>query len=241
MKIKKLVVGTSMLVCTLMLSATSVVAEEIQAKSEVSIDVTPGELELVAARPLEFGEIKYSSTKQSIPARINNIHSYRSAFVEPLPQGWAGGPSNPSLIDIKDDRVVEKHNWVLLASMAPLKNKKTGFEITNANLILKNPTDHYKQLAAYNGAIQLKSDNTSVPIVLTAGDYGQGRHAISFFNNLDIVGASENNYAIYPGPYTTNDIILEIPSGTPSQEGSLSTEITWTLTDTPGEFPIEVE
>lgn len=241
MKIKKLVVGTSMLVCTLMLSATNVVAEEISAKSEVSVDVTPGELELVAARPLEFGEIKYSSTKQSIPVKINDINSYRSAFLEPLPMGWTGGPINPSLIDIKDDRVMEKHTWQLVASMAPLKNKKTGFEITNAKLILQNPIDHYKQMTAYTNSFELKSNNTPVQIMYATGDYAPGRHSIGFFENIKLVGAQQNNYALTPGPYTTNDITLEIPSGTSDQEGSLSTGITWTLTDTPGEFPIEVE
>ncbi|EOH95730.1 hypothetical protein UAY_03156 [Enterococcus moraviensis ATCC BAA-383] len=241
MKIKKLVVGTSMLVCTLMLSATSVAAEEIQAKSEVSIDVTPGELELVAAHPLEFGEIKYSSTKQEIPVRINDINSYRSAFLEPLPIGWTGGPINPSLIEIKDDRVMENHTWQLVASMAPLKNKTTGSEITNAKLILKKPIDHYNQLTTHTNSFELKSNNTPVQIVHATGDYAPGRHAISFFENIKFVGAQQNNYALTPGPYTTNDITLEIPSGTSNQEGSLSTEITWTLTDTPGDYVIEIQ
>lgn len=241
MKIRKLIVGTSMLLCVFTISATKASAEKTNAKSEVRVDITSGELELVAARPLVFGEIKYSSTKQSIPAKINNLSSYSSVFLEPLPPGWTGGSYNPSLIDIKDDRTTGDHTWQLVASMAPLKNTATGSEITDAKLILKNPTDHYNKLVTSNIPISLKSNNRAVPIIDAAPNYGQGRHAISFFNNLDIVGKKDQNYAISPGPYTTNDITLEIPSGTSGQEGSLSTEITWTLTDTPGEYPIEVE
>lgn len=230
------------------LGFSSAVHAEESAVTDLGFNVVPGELELAAARPIQFGEIQYSANSQTINPVIN-LHDYKSIFFDYVTGGSGMTDSYFSIVDIQDNRLSD-NTWQLTASLAPLKNQQTGHEINDIKLHLNNPTDQMISAAPFQqwsteqkkgirlSNVTLKADGRTQEVALYSGEAGRGRHAVGYFTENELV--ENTNRIASLGPYKVNSIALEFPADMAIEEGSYSSAVTWTLTDTPGVHPIEV-
>lgn len=208
---------------------------ETQAKeSSIGIEIEEGTLEILAARPLNFGTIKYSAKEQVLYPIIENLEDYTNIFaLDTSSNFWsvAKDIGGYSLVDIADNRRSDSQNrWSLSGQLTPLVNDTTGeslelkMKIQEVKNLFGDPTPSYYKWFLLN-------TNNSVNIYGRSGESAQGAHSIDVFTNLEKTNPGTS--------YTSKNISLVIPANSKiSSVGSYSATIKWTLTDSPGVYPI---
>lgn len=228
----------SLLVASFFFSLT---AEAEESKTELKF--RSGSLMIEKVRPLNFGEIIYSSNGGNYKPIVNlndystNLVDYQAtpAFLvdEAIPPATLPD-KRKSLIDIKDDRIGAT-SWKLSVSRSAFINEQTNNQLEGTILYLGNPEDTTAPKSAdYALSNVVLYENKSAVV---AADYqagaASGLHLISYFSNVTPVGEQldPDLSGLKPGPFQAEDVILYLPPNLKVEPGTYRSTITWSLED----------
>lgn len=189
---------------------------------------TVGPLSIDFASNLNFGKQKITSKNEVYLAAAQQFYNVDAAG-NPTGEAQYG----PNYVQVTDNRGTESGWTLTVAQDAPFKDTK-GHELTGATITLKNANvqtvSNSAKPAIATGDITLSDDGTTSDVMVAAAGQGAGTYLNDWGTKDNLIEVEEDGNTVQK----TNSIELAVPGSTTKYADKYTTQLTWTLSDVPG-------